>query len=146
MKLHQLSIFLENKPGQLNKVCQALAKAEINILTLSLADTQQFGILRLIVRDWSRAQTILQAEGFTTKVTEVLAVEVQDQPGGLAKILAAVDAAKLNVEYMYAFASRPQGKAVLIFRFTDPDQALAGLQRQKVSLVASVELFNAQGR
>lgn len=146
MKLQQLSVFLENKPGQLNKACQILAKAEINILALSLADTQQYGILRLVVRDWGRAQTILQANGFTTKVTEVLAIEVKDRPGGLAEILAAIEAAKLNVVYMYAFTAGPKGQAVLIFRFDDPDQAVASLQQQKISLVRPVELFRSPGQ
>ena len=87
MKLTQLSVFLENKPGQISLPCKALAKAEINILTLSLSDTQQFGILRLIVRDWQQGQTVLEQAGCVVNVTEVVAIEVADRPGGLAELL-----------------------------------------------------------
>jgi hypothetical protein len=142
MKLHQLSVFLENRPGQLHMACQLLADATINILTLSLADTKQFGILRLIVKDWAAAQSVMDKAGFVTKVTEVLAVEVEDRPGGLAAILKAIEDAKLNVEYMYAFAFGREDKAVLIFRFDDPDLAVSRLQAKGINFVSSVELYS----
>ena len=82
MKLNQLSVFLENKPGQLKKACDLLAKEQINIQTLSMADTRQFGILRLLMKEWERAKAVLEAEGFVVKATEVLALEVSDRPGG----------------------------------------------------------------
>ena len=141
MKLNQISVFMENKPGQLKAVCQALADAGINILTLSLADTKQFGILHLITPEWERAQTVFKEAGFISSVNEVLAVEVADRPGGLVEILDAIEEAGLNVEYMYAFTFGSQGKAALIFRFSDPDAALAKLKASGINVIGKVELF-----
>lgn len=141
MIIHQLSIFLENKPGRLAAPCEALAAAGINLVTLSLADTRQFGILRLIVRDWQRAKEVLEAAGMAVKVTEVLAIEVGDQPGGLAAVLRAIDHAGLNVEYMYAFTEKLGDKAVLVFRFEDADAAARALAACGVSVVSNVELY-----
>ncbi|NTV53270.1 MAG: ACT domain-containing protein [Candidatus Firestonebacteria bacterium] len=141
MKLNQLSVFLENKPGQLKMACRLLADAQISILTLSLADTKQFGILRLIVREWERALAIMEKAGFVIKVTEVAAVEVADRPGGLAQILQAIEDAGLNVEYMYAFTFGRDGKAVLIFRFDNVDAAILKLREKGVNFVGSVELY-----
>src|SRR5208337_1775125 len=103
MKLTQLSVFLENKPGQISLPCKALAKAGINILTLSLSDTQQFGILRLIVRDWKQAKAVLEQAGCVVNLTEVIALEVADRPGGLAELLEMIERGGVNIEYMYAF-------------------------------------------
>ncbi len=100
MKLHQLSLFVENRPGQLRIPCEALANAGINIVTASLADTQQFGILRLIVRDWEKAKTVLEVADCIVNVTEVVAVEVRDEPGGMAEILAAMEKAEVNIEHI----------------------------------------------
>ena len=142
MKIKQLSVFLENKPGRLSVPCQTLAKAGINILTLSLADTEQFGILRLIVRDWQRAKQVLEDAGCVVNVTEVLASEVEDKPGGLARILETIEQAGVNLEYMYAFTFRSEAKAVLVFRFEDPDAAINLLKSKGFNLVDSVELYN----
>lgn len=142
MKLKQLSLFLENKPGRLTLPCKALADAGINIVTLSLADTQQFGILRLIVRDWQKAKEALEKSGCVVNVTEVVAIEVEDRPGGLAEVLAAIDAVGANIEYMYAFTFRRADRAVLIFRFEDPDAALQSLQGKGINVVASVDLYD----
>lgn len=142
MKIHQLSLFLENKPGHLSSLCQTLADADINILTLSLADTQQFGILRLIVQDWQRAREILEKAGTVVNVTEVVATEVPDQPGGLARILHIIEGSNINVEYMYAFTFREEDRAIVVFRFDDPDQAIAVLQENGVSVLSSVELYS----
>jgi len=142
MKIHQLSVFLENRPGQLSIPCRALAQAGINILTLSLADTQQFGILRLIVKDWQRSKQVLEKAGCVVNVTEVLAIEVPDRPGGMANILEVLEKANLNIEYMYAFTFRRGDKAVLVFRFDDPDLAIRTLQENGINVVGSVELFD----
>ena len=88
MKIHQLSLFLENQPGQMIEPCRLLASAGIDIRTLSLADTRQFGILRLIVPDWRNAAVLLQNAGYVVNVTEVVAIEVPDRPGGLAELMA----------------------------------------------------------
>jgi hypothetical protein len=142
MKLHQLSLFLENRPGHLKVPCRILAEAGINILALSLADTQQFGILRLIVRDWQRARDVLQAAGCVVQVTEVLALSVEDRPGGLLGILDVLDGHNLAIEYMYAFGSGPNARrAALVFRFEDPDKAIGVLQAQGVNVLDSVTLF-----
>lgn len=142
MKLHQLSVFLENKPGRLTAPCKVLAEAGMNILTLSLADTQQFGILRLIVRDWEKAKALLEKAGYVVKITEVVAVEVADRPGGLAKVLSVIEQLGINVEYMYAFTFRREDKAVLVFRFEDPDAAIQSLKAKGVNLIGSVELYD----
>ena len=103
MKITQLSLFVENRPGALNDVCSTLKENNINISTLSLADTQAFGILRLLVKEHERAKTVLEQAGFVVKTTEVLAIPVKNAPGGLAQLL---DTLKdCQVEYMYAFAS-----------------------------------------
>ena len=142
MKIHQISLFLENKPGHLSSLCQTLADADINILTLSLADTQQFGILRLIVEDWQRAKEILEEAGSVVNVTEVVATEVTDRPGGLARILQIIEGSSINVEYMYAFTFREKDSAIVVFRFDDPDQAIKVLQENDVNVLSSVELYN----
>lgn len=144
MKLKQLSLFLENKPGALSRPVRLLAKARFNILTLSIADANQFGILRLILRDWEKAKKLLEKNGFVVKVTDMVAVEVSDSPGGLAKILDAVEKAGLNVEFMYAFTEKRENKAVLVFRFDDPDNAIKILRRSKVNVVASVDLLQQE--
>jgi hypothetical protein len=143
MKFQQLSIFLENKPGQLKKVCDLLAQAKINISTLSLADTKEFGILHLLIRDWVQAKAALAKGGYAVNQTEVIAVEVEDRPGGLAEILKPIDAAKVNIEYMYAFSTGRKGKAVMIFRFADSDKADAALKAAGVNVLGEVELFGA---
>ncbi len=141
MKLTQLSLFLENKPAHLKVPCQILAKAGVNIMTLSLADTQQFGILRLIVRDVEKAKKVLEDAGCVVKCTEVVAVEVEDRPGGLADLLEIIDRAGLNIEYMYAFTFGKNDRAVMVFRFENPDTAISALQAQGVNVVGSVELY-----
>lgn len=145
MKIQQLSLFLENEPGHLGLACRELAKAGISIQTLSLADTQQFGILRLIVREWEKAKEILEAAGCVVNVSEVVAVEVEDRPGGLAEILDVIETCGLNIEYMYAFTFGRADRAVLVFRFEDVDVAIENLQGQDVSLVNSVEIFEREG-
>jgi hypothetical protein len=141
MKITQLSVFVENAPGHILAPCRALADAAVNIRALSLADAQQYGILRMIVSDWREANRILEAQGFAVKATEVLAVEVADRPGGMADVLGALDGTGINIEYMYAFPYLGGDKAVLIFRFADPDAAIARLQKAGINLLASAELL-----
>jgi hypothetical protein len=140
MKIHQLSLFLENKPGQMIQPCRVLAEAGIAIHTLTLADTQQFGLLRLIVSDWVEGRAILEQAGYLVNVTEVVAVEVADRPGGLAGLLEVFEGSGINIEYMYAFTFGREGKAVLIFRFDRPDAAIARLHAEGISVVEDVEL------
>ncbi len=144
MKIKQLSLFLENKPGALSRPVKALAKAKLNILTLSLADTQQYGILRIILKDWEKAKELLEREGCVVKVTEMIALEVADEPGSLARILSVAEKVGVNLEYMYGFTLAKEGKGLLAFRFNDPDRAVAALQRGGLTPVKAVDLFKLQ--
>jgi len=146
MKINQLSVFLENKPGRLSVPCKALAKAGINILTLSLADTHQFGILRLIVKDWQKAKTVLEQAGCVVNVTEVVAIEVEDRPGGLAAVLEFIEKAGVNLEYMYAFTFGRADKAAIVFRFENPESALKLLQGKGINVVGSIDLYDRSSR
>ncbi len=141
MKLKQISLFIENKPGALSAPCKILADAGINIVTLCLADTQDFGILRLIVEKWQAAKDILEANQFVVKVTDVVAVEVDDVPGGLAKILSVLEKAALDVEYMYAFTCGKDGRAILVFRFEKIDEAIKTLSAKKINVLAPAHVF-----
>jgi hypothetical protein len=142
MKIHQLSLFLENKPGRLIEPCRLLAGAGIDMRTLTMADTAQFGILRMIVSDWERARTLLNQAGFVANIVEVVAVEVPDRPGGLAEILELFQGTDVNIEYMYAFPTGSIDRAVLIFRFDKPDDAIARLQGAGINVLESVEVYH----
>ncbi len=142
MKIHQLSLFLENKPGRLLEPCRLLAGAGIDMRTLTLADTAQFGILRMIVSDWEKARALLKEGGFVANVVEVVAVEVPDRPGGLAEILEVFQGAEINIEYMYAFPTGTVESAVLIFRFDKPDEAIQRLQNAGINVLDSVQVYN----
>jgi hypothetical protein len=142
MKVKQISIFLENKAGRLAEVTNILGKAGINIRALSLADTTDFGILRLIVNDIDKAAKTLKDQGFTVGETEVLAVEVPDRPGGLGEILKIIQAAGLNVEYMYAFVERSSNNAVIIFRFDNVDEATRALLEKGVTILNGEKLYS----
>ncbi len=141
MKIQQLSVFAENKPGHILAPCRLLAREGIDLRALSLADTQRFGILRVIVSDPERAKMLLEAAGHVVKVTEVLAVEVPDRPGGLAQVLEVFEGTDVNIEYMYAFPFVRGEKAVLIFRFNDPDAAIARLQSAGINVLESGEVL-----
>ena len=141
MKIKQISLFAENKQGHIAAPVRLLADHGIDIRALVLAETQQYGILRMIVSDWQKASALLEEAGFTVKVTEVLAVEVGDHPGGLAHVLATLDACGINIEYMYAFPQFRAGSAVLVFRFADPDAAIACLWASGMNVLASEEIL-----
>jgi hypothetical protein len=142
MKLKQLSLFLENRPGQLHAPCEALAAAGIDLLTMSLADTAQFGILRFIVRDPEHAKKVLERAGMVVRMTDVVPVEVENRPGGLAEVLARIEEAGLGVEYMYDFGAASRGgKAAIVFRFEDPDKALGALETAGIRILAMEELL-----
>jgi len=128
MRIRQISIFLENRPGQLSTICRDLSDADINIATLSLADTSDFGIVRMIVDDHEKAKSVLTEKGHVVNVREVIAVCVPDRPGGMAGVMQVLDAAGVNIEYSYAFAFHKGEKAVLVFRFSDNDKAESALK------------------
>ncbi len=140
MKVEQISIFIENKSGRLAEVSGILGEAGVNIRALSLADTSDFGILRLIVDDSEKALQVLRDHHFTVSKTEVIGVEVPDQPGGLSSILKILDQNQINVEYMYAFVERSGSNAVIIFRFDDVDQAISVLLKNHVTILAGKKI------
>lgn len=141
MKIQQLAVFLQNKPGHLSGICRTLAKNNINIITLSLADTQQFGILRLIVKDWSLAATKLEEAGYLVQLREVVAVEVDDRPGGMLQVLETIGNVGVNIEYVYAFTFHKSDRAVLVFRFDDPDKAMDSLKVANMNVLGHIDLF-----
>ena len=113
----------------------------MNIITLSLADTREFGIVRMIVDNWEKARDVLTAKGRVVNVRDVVAVTVPDRPGGMAEVLSALDAAKVNVEYSYAFAFHHGEKAVLVFRFEDNDKAIAALSAAGIDVLAFADIL-----
>ena len=143
MKIRQISIFLENKPGQLSAICQTLADAGINIATLSLADTSDFGIVRMIVDDHEKAKRVLSEKGHAVNVREVIAVCVPDRPGGMAEVMTVLDASGANIEYSYAFSFHKAERAVLVFRFSDNDKAEAALAAAKYVTLTEQEVIEA---
>ena len=141
MKVEQISIFLENKSGRLAEVTNILSAAGVNIRALSLADTADFGILRLIVNNCDKAKEVLKGNGFTVSKTEVVALVVPDRPGGLAGILKTLEAASINVEYMYAFVQRSGDNAIILFRFDEIDKAIAVLTKAGVRVLKGEEVY-----
>lgn len=135
MKLKQISISIENSPGRLFEVTHALGEAGINLRALNLVDTGAFGQLRLLVSDIAAARRILMEKHIAARVDDVLAAEIEDKPGSLAKILKPLMEAKINVLYTYAFVGSSSGKAVMIFRFSDNDNAIETLQKNGVKLL-----------
>jgi hypothetical protein len=140
MRVEQIAVFLENKSGRLAEITRILAENDINIRALSVADTADFGILRLIVDKVDKAKEVLRAGGFTVGKTNVVAVEVPDRSGGLASVLQAVTTAGLNVEYMYAFVNKSGANAVLIFRFDEMDKAIGVLQEKGFILLTGAQI------
>ena len=141
MKVEQISLFLENKPGSLEHATRILKEANINIRTLSLAETSDFGILRLIVNDVEKANTVLRENGFRVSKTAVVAVEVPDRPGGLHSIMEVLNREKVNVEYLYAFVERSGENAVIIFRFDVPEKAIAALTKNSFTVIPGSKLY-----
>ena len=147
MKLQQLSLFLENKPGTVRKACRMLADNGINIETMALADTEQFGILRILVKNWEQAKEVFEKNGIIVRVSEVVALAIGHRPGGLADILDTLDDAGLNVEYMYGFfqhighEKQGQDTAIIVFRFNNPDIAIETLLQRDIRVLGATELF-----
>ncbi|MDR2305066.1 MAG: ACT domain-containing protein [Treponema sp.] len=137
MEIKQISVFLENNVGRLGEVTKVLANAGINLRAISIADTADFGILRLIVNDHQKALLALQEAGFTTRITNVAAVEIEDRPGSLAKVMELFQKSRVNVEYLYASLEGKEGKAVVIFKLHEHDRGLAIVQESGLSTVDS---------
>ncbi len=135
MKITQLSIFLENKEGRLAEISRILGQNNINMRALSIAENEGFGILRLVVNEPEKALAALKAKNIVASITEVVAVEVDDQPGGLASVLEVLHTNKINVEYMYGFVEKFSDKAIIVFRFDDTDKAIEILQKNKMHVI-----------
>jgi len=142
MKLKQLSIFLENKKGRLWKAINILGEAGINIRALSIADTSDFGILRLIVPEPENAKKILEKNNFIVKMNEVIAVELSDQPGGLASVLKILNKSDINLEYLYAFVDEKEEKAIVLLRTENIDQLINVLKEGKATIVPAEYVYN----
>lgn len=139
----QVSVFLENKSGRLAEVCQALGESEINIRALCIADTSDFGILRLIVDKPDEAVTVLQNRGFSVGSTGLLALRIPDTPGGLGGVLAHLEGGRINVEYMYAFFITVEGDAVVLFKVDDAvlDATVTLLGENEVPILPAEEVY-----
>lgn len=137
MLVKQISIFLENKSGRLAEVTKILADNNIDISALSIADTTDFGILRLIVNEPDTAEKILKDSGFTVSCSSVLAISVPDKPGGLAKALSVLEAEAIGIEYMYAFVGKAENEALVILRLDNPEKAVDVLEKSGVKVLTS---------
>jgi hypothetical protein len=141
MKVTQISAFLENKSGRLATITKVLGENGINIRALSIADTTDFGILRLIVSDPVKAVQILKENEFTVSETDVIAVAIADEPGGLARVLGVLDSVGVNIEYMYAFVGKSRENAVVVFRVEEIDHAIELLAQSSVQLLEAKEVY-----
>ena len=142
MRVEQIAVFLENKSGRLAEITAVIAEHNINIRALSVADTADFGILRLIVDKVDEAEQALRSRGFTVGKTTVIAVEVPDRTGGVASVLDCIQKIGRNVEYMYAFVNKTGENAVLIFRFDDMTKAIETLQEHGFTILESSQVYN----
>lgn len=145
MTIHQISVFLENKPGRLAQVCRILSDGGINILNMTLADTKEFGIARFIVKEWERATQVLQNSGLTVQVVDVLVIEVENAPGGLASLLTFLEGERLNIDYIYAF---PQsfthtGKSLIVIKFRETEQAVQVMKNHLPKVLTAEEFYSA---
>ncbi len=141
MLVKQISVFLENKSGRIYEVSKTLGDNGISISALSIADTTDFGIMRLIVSRPQDALKVLKEQGFTVSSTEVIAAEVADSPGGLSHALAALDEAKISIEYLYAFAAKSKSGALVLFRVEDPHAAVGALEAAGIKVLPGDEVY-----
>lgn len=141
MKVKQISVFLENKHGRLAEVTRVLGTNNINIRALSIADTTDFGILRLIVNDPDTAYRVLKESGFTVSTTDVIAVEVKDEPGGLAGVLEILQRVNVNIEYLYAFLQKATNAALVVFRVEQLDEAITVLQKNNINILSDNQVY-----
>lgn len=141
MRAEQIAVFLENKAGRLAEVTSIIAEAGVNIRALALADTSDFGVLRMIVNDNQKAIAALKNRGFTVGKMDVVAVEVEDRPGGLHRILDILHKAGINVEYMYAFVTQSGSNAIMIFRFDNIDEAVKVLLENDVRVINGSKVY-----
>lgn len=140
MKITQISIFLENKKGRLFEAAATLGRAHVDIKALTIAENEDFGVLRLIVDKPDEALAALKENGFVASLTDIVAVEVSDRPGGLAEVLAILNEQDLNVEYMYAFVEKTEEKAIVVFRFDNIDKAVTVLTKNNIRVIGKKDI------
>lgn len=142
MLVKQISVFLENKSGRLYEVTSVLSESNINISALSIADTTDFGILRLIINKPEEAEKILKEKGFTVSTTDVIGIIVPDEPGGLSEALKIFNDKNISIEYLYAFAGNQKGEALVILRVEEPEKAIKLLDNSKINIIKASTLYN----
>lgn len=142
MKIRQISVFLENRKGRLYEVCSLLGQAGINIRALTIAETESFGVLRMVVNKPTETIELFRKHSITANLTDVVAVEVPDKPGGLAEVLKVLSDKDINVEYMYGFVAKFSEKALLVFRFDEPERAYQVLTSAGINIVAEKDILN----
>ncbi len=142
MLIKQISIFVENKPGRLSAVTKLLAENNIDIRALSVADTKDFGILRLIVNKPDETCEALKKAGWTVSLTNVIAIGITDAPGGLSGVVECLYAANISVEYMYAFISKAEDQAYVILRVDNNDRAIEALVENNFTLLKASEVYD----
>jgi hypothetical protein len=140
MRITQISVFLENKKGRLSDVCSLIGNAGVNIRALTVAESSDYGILRIVVDKPRLLVDVLAGAGFVAKLTDIVAVEVPDRPGGLAGLLSILERHDMNVEYMYGFLEKSSNNALMVFRFDDPAAAIRILTAEGVKVVSEAEL------
>ena len=141
MLIKQISIFLENMSGRLAEVTRVLGSNKIDISALSIADTTDFGILRLIVNRPEEALEILKENGFTVSCTNVIAISVPDKPGGLAVALDILDGENIGIEYMYAFVGKAENEALVILKVANTDKAIKALKDSGINVIPSDSVY-----
>jgi hypothetical protein len=142
MKITQISVFLENKKGRLLQVCSLLGKSGINIRALNVAESEGFGVLRIVADKPQEAVKVLKQNDFIANLTDIVAVEIEDRPGGLARVLSVLDEHNINIEYMYGFAEKSSNNAMMVFRFDDPEKAAKVLVQNGIRVVKQAEIEN----
>lgn len=140
--LKQLSIFLENKEGRMLSTLEIIEKIGVNIRALSLADTSEFGLLRLIVTEPMKVKEELEKNNYIVKITDVLAVAMEDQPGGLTKILRIIDKEKINLEYLYAFVEQQKYDAIVILKLEDMEKGAEIFEKSDAKIIAPEEIYS----
>ena len=142
MKIKQLSIFLQNRMGSLSKPLEVLTVADVNIRAMCMADTSEFGILRLVVDDPEKGKEALEQNNFLVKITEIIGVEMNDTPGGLTSVLNTIKENNIDLEYLYAFTHEKEGKAILLLHADDIDELIDVLEKNNMTITPAEEVYN----
>ncbi|WP_298523115.1 acetolactate synthase [uncultured Methanobrevibacter sp.] len=142
MKIKQLSIFLQNRMGSLSKPLEVLSNANVNIRAMCMADTSEFGILRLVVDNPEKGKEVLEENNFLVKITDIIGVEMNDTPGGLTTVLKIIKDNEIDLEYLYAFSHEKEGKAILLLHAEDIDKLASVMQENDITVVPADEVYN----